>query len=181
MEASILHWIHAHATPTLDSLFVVSHWLGTTPFCVLLVIAAVIVNLLRKQPSLAVLWIVLGLSTFFLQAGLKELVGRARPELWIRIIEQDGLSFPSGHALAGATLYPLLAFNISLAKPRLARVVWPLAIVMAVFVGFGRLYLGVHWVSDVVAGWTLGAIQTAIAIWVYKRNIADNDQAQPAA
>ena len=182
MEASILNWIHSHATPTLDSLFILSHWLGNTPFCTALVITAVIINLLRKQPALAVLWIVLGLSTFFLQAGLKELVERARPELWERIVEQGGHSFPSGHALASATFYPLIAFNISLARPRLARVVWPLAVLMALYVGLGRGYLGVHWPSDILAGWVLGALQTTIAIWVYKRNCAPTQGAptQPA-
>ena len=171
MEESILQWIHSHATPAFDSLFIVSHFLGNTPFCTALVILAVVINLLRKQPALAVLWIVLGLSTFFLQAGLKELVLRARPELWPRLVEQGGYSFPSGHALAGATFYPLIAFNISQLRPQLARIVWPLAIVMTIYVGFGRLYLGVHWFSDVLAGWTLGGIQTAIGIWIYKRNL----------
>ncbi len=181
MEASILNWIHSHATPTLDSLFILSHWLGNTPFCTALVLLAVVINLLRRQPALAVLWIVLGLSTFFLQAGLKELVERARPELWERIVEQGGHSFPSGHALASATFYPLIAFNVSLARPRLARIAWPLAIVMALYVGLGRGYLGVHWPSDVLAGWALGGVQTAIAIWVYKRNRGRPTSAQPAA
>jgi membrane-associated phospholipid phosphatase len=177
MEASISLWIHSHATSTFDSIFVLSHWLGNTPFCTALVIVAVIINLLRRNPGLAVLWIVLGLSTFFLQAGVKELVARVRPELWPRLVEQGGYSFPSGHALAAATFYPLIAFNVARTRPRLARIVWPLAILMAIYVGFGRLYLGVHWFTDVAAGWTLGGVQTAIAIWVYKRNVAGGPDA----
>ncbi len=50
------------------------------------------------------------------------------------------------------------------ARPDQAKTAWGVAILLAFYIGFGRLYLGVHWPTDVIAGWALGAAQTALVI-----------------
>ena len=112
----------------------------------------------------------LGLSTFFLQYGLKLLVDRARPELWPRLLAVGSAAFPSGHALAAATFYPALAWLLSEGRPGGRRVLMGLAVLIALYVGVGRLYLGVHWPTDVLGGWLLGATQTALGLrWLQWR------------
>jgi undecaprenyl-diphosphatase len=169
METRALLAIHAWSSPGLDRLFRLSHELGTLPFCAILVLAAAAWRLRRGETREAWLWIVVGVSTYAVQESLKHLVGRPRPSLWPPLVPQSGFSFPSGHALAAATFYPLLARAWARARPGDEIGAWGIAILLALFIGFGRLYLGVHWPTDVLAGWALGAAQTAATIHLAQR------------
>ena len=168
MEEQILLWIHEQQHPWLDLLFRLSHEFGTGRFCTALVLSCAAWWLWRKRPREAVLWVVLGLSVFLLQLGLKEAFGRVRPALWVGPIKHSTYAFPSGHALAAACLYPLLAHAASLRFPGYKRLGYGLAIAFASYVGLGRLYLGVHWPTDVLAGWSIGAV----LLWLGVRFIA---------
>lgn len=165
MESRILLWIHHFANPTLDSAFRVSHHMGTVQFCAALVVVGMLWQLRRRRPDAALLLLVLGLSTFLLQHGLKLMVDRPRPELWPRLLPASAAAFPSGHALAAATFYPALAWLFSAGHPRRRRVLLAVAVLISFYVGVGRLYLGVHWPTDVFGGWLLGVIQTALGLW----------------
>jgi undecaprenyl-diphosphatase len=170
MEETILLTIHDAASRWLDVVFVFSHHLGTGPFGLVLVLTMVCLWWWRGDRTEARLWATLGLSTYVLQLGLKHLIARPRPELWSGPIHLSSFSMPSGHALAAATLYPLLARSVAKRWPAAAKPAYLAAVVMALYIGFGRLYLGVHWPSDVFAGWLLGAAQTGLMIrWTDKR------------
>ncbi|MGY1743699.1 MULTISPECIES: phosphatase PAP2 family protein [unclassified Blastococcus] len=92
-----------------------------------------------------------------LTSGLKELVGRARPAFDGGGLEYGGLSYPSGHSSGIATL---VTVALVLAWPRLAAGARRLALVagvlLVVLVGLTRMWLGVHFLSDVLGGWALG-------------------------
>jgi undecaprenyl-diphosphatase len=163
-EREVLLFINRHSSPFLDHVFVLSHLMGTLPFCASVVIAAAGWHLRRHQSRPAALWVVLGLSTYALQVTIKAIVDRARPELWDRLVLTGSSSFPSGHAMAGATFYPLLAWSLSHFHPPLKTLWWTLGIALGFYVGFGRLYLGVHWPSDVAAGFAIGAGQTMVGL-----------------
>ena len=164
MESRLLRAIHEHASPGRDVAFVFSNDLGMLYFWAALVLALMLWHLRRDERREAALWVVLGLSTYAIQEGLKILVGRPRPFLWPRLLFVDSASFPSGHALASATFFPLLALDLTRGQSRTRRA-WALgaAALLSLFIGFGRLYLGVHWPSDVVGGWALGVAQVAVA------------------
>jgi undecaprenyl-diphosphatase len=103
-----------------------------------------------------------------LGVALKQIVGRARPVLPDPVSTAPGMSFPSGHAL-GATIGCCLLLLISLRfLPRRSRVA--AVIVAALIVGtvaLARVVLGVHFVSDVLAGITLGMGWVAVTTWAY--------------
>ena len=90
---------------------------------------------------------------------LKSLFARARPEVVPHLIEVHSLSFPSGHALNSAIVYLTLAVLIAreLELRRMRIFVVGAAALLVLLIGFTRLYLGVHFPSDVLAGWMLGA------------------------
>jgi membrane-associated phospholipid phosphatase len=100
-------------------------------------------------------------------ATTKALVTRDRPPLPFAVIAGDGYSFPSGHA-AGTTAIALLSawmltrWLITSWTGRV--VVWTTAIGSAAVIGFSRVYLGVHYVSDVLAGWLLGALWAGVVV-----------------
>ena len=172
MEREFLLRIHAWASPTLDGVFLVSHYLGTAPFCALVVVSMMTYSWRKACKRETLCWLVVGLSTFFLQWGLKIMIGRPRPDLWVGPVHHATFAMPSGHALAAATFCPLLARAAARAYPEYARGVWAAAAVMTVFIGFGRCYLGVHWPSDVLVGWSMGALQAWLAFAWLKREPA---------
>jgi len=88
-------------------------------------------------------------------AGLKHLVGRARPELLPHLAVETSLSFPSGHSSNAAAVFLAIGWVLVREGYR-ARIVWPLAILMVAAVGVSRIVLGVHWPTDVIAGWCVG-------------------------
>lgn len=116
----------------------------------------------RRVPRLAVFVVVTGAGGPLLNATFKALVDRARPVLADPVARADGLSFPSGHAqsavVVGAVL--LLVFLPVLRGPW-RMVSLGVALAWAAAVGFARVGLGVHFVSDVLAGYVLGAAWVA--------------------
>jgi len=108
---------------------------------------------------------VLGLS-------LKVLVGRHRPSLLDPVARAPGFAFPSGHALdsaLGATVFLLVLLPLVRARPGARKLLWLAAIVVPLVTGISRIALGVHWTSDVVAGWLLGVAVPAVTAWAYLR------------
>lgn len=85
--------------------------------------------------------------------GLKALFHRARPETAFAAL---GYSFPSGHAFAAVTLYGMLAYWLARGIPRYRGWIWAAAILLVLLIGFSRIYLGVHYASDVAAGFAAG-------------------------
>jgi undecaprenyl-diphosphatase len=163
METDILLWIHGHATPPLDVAFWFSWLLGTPQLCTALVLLAAARHLARRERREAVAWLALGAAAAVLLELVKAVVARPRPTLWPWLIPTSGYSFPSGHALAGTAFYPLLGW-LALRGRGLGRVGYALGLAVGVFVGVGRLYVGVHWPSDVGAGWAVGAALSLAAV-----------------
>jgi len=94
-----------------------------------------------------------------LGAMLKLLFNRARPDLVPQLVDVHTSSFPSGHAMNSAIVYLTLGALLARAQESRARRVYVLsvAIALTLAVGMSRVYLGVHWPSDVLAGWIVGA------------------------
>ncbi len=166
MESDILLWIHGHASPPLDAAFRFSWLLGAFRLCAPLVLLAVARHLARREKREALAWLAVGGAAAVLPEILKAVVARPRPTLWPWLLPTSGYSFPSGHAVAGTALYPLLGWLATRGRG-LGRAGFGLGLAVGVFVGVGRLYVGVHWPSDVVAGWAIGtALSLAAARWL---------------
>ncbi len=106
-----------------------------------------------------------------LQQGLKAVVGRDRPVWPDPVDSAHYAAFPSGHALTATVVCGLLLWLTHLYGTR--RVLWRTALAVSVVcvvgVGLTRIWLGVHWVSDVVGGWLLGALTVTLAVWSYEK------------
>jgi len=169
MEERILLWIHGFASPVLDRVFLFSNLFGLLPVCATLVTAMVLYHALRKERAEALAWAVVGLVTFVVPELIKYATARPRPKLWETLIHPSSFAFPSGHAVASAAFYPLLAWVLLRRREVAAKVGYGIGALFALFVGFGRLYLGVHWPSDVLVGWVLGFAQSGLAVaWLRK-------------
>ncbi|WP_158625941.1 phosphatase PAP2 family protein [Arsenicitalea aurantiaca] len=109
-------------------------------------------------------------GAFLLSFALKELVGRPRPE-FISIAEVFTPSFPSAHASLSAATFLSVGLLLTRAEPGETkdRYVIGVAIVLTLLVGLSRLYLGLHYPSDILAGWMLGAGWVCLCWWYAER------------
>ncbi|MFB7863022.1 phosphatase PAP2 family protein [Streptomyces sp. NPDC056069] len=134
--------------------------------------AAVLVLWWRRERLLA-LWVaVTTLVAWGLQQGLKAAVGRERPRWPDPVDSAPYAAFPSGHAMAATVTCGLLLWVLALhwrASWRGWGTLAGVAVVSVVGVGWTRVYLGVHWASDVLGGWLLGWCCVAVAIVTYRR------------
>ena len=96
----------------------------------------------------------------------KAVVGRDRPALVDHLVEVASASFPSGHAGNSAIVYFTIALMVMqiVSRPAASWYIFGAAILLVGLIGFSRVYLGVHWPSDVLAGWSAGALW-ALAWW----------------
>jgi membrane-associated phospholipid phosphatase len=143
--------------------------LGGRPIMIWLVVAAVVAMFIRRQPRLAVFLIIAGLGALILDPSLKALVGRLRPVVDVPVAHAPGNSFPSGHALGSFIVYgALLLVFLPTIKPRLRPYVIGLVATLVVLIGMTRIALGVHFVSDVIAGWLLGAAWLGVTLYAFR-------------
>src|SRR5262245_48334341 len=112
------------------------------------------------------------LGGWFLNSALKQLFQRPRPDVVPHLREAMSLSFPSGHALTSAAVYLTLgALSMHIAQRRLTKVYcMSMAMLATALVGGSRLYLGVHYPTDVLAGWLLG-LSWALLCWMIERSL----------
>lgn len=116
---------------------------------------------------------------------LKTLFLRARPDLVQHLVQVDSASFPSGHAMNSAIVYLTLGALLARSlKDRGARVYLLVAsIILTVLIGFSRVYLGVHWPTDVIAGWAVGAAwatMCSLVAQLLQRRAAIEPESTPA-
>lgn len=123
--------------------------------------------LMHKMLRSALLLLVAVVGGALISYGLKLTFARPRPDFVEHMVEVSSASFPSGHSLISAVIYPTLgALLASLSPTRTAKVYYLVtAFLLMLLVGASRMYLGVHYPSDVLGGWALG-LAWALACWV---------------
>jgi undecaprenyl-diphosphatase len=144
--------------------------LGSGSVLVFLTLSVVGYLILLRRYTLALLVVVAVGGGLLLSLPLKAALDRQRPDLVPALTEAHFASFPSGHSMAAAATYLTLGALIARVQPRRRLRIYFLAlsVLVTLLVGVSRVYLGVHWPTDVVAGWTAGAtwaLLCGLAAW----------------
>lgn len=144
--------------------------LGGTPVLILLILAVLGYLLMERKRRAALFVFVATVGAMLLSTALKYAFGRERPDVVPYLTGFSHPSFPSGHAMISAAVYLTLAALLARTQTRRRTRIYILAaaLVITLLIGLTRIYLGVHYPTDVLAGWTAGAAW-AIACWLAAR------------
>ena len=168
IDHEITNWVVDHRTGFGDRIVPLISHLGSTPVLTAVAVAVTVLALMRGRPVEAVMMgggSAVGLG---LMIALKHTFGRQRPPDVTKLVAIDSFSFPSGHSMMSAVVYGLAAFAL---VPVWAWLRGPLAVLwlvpaLVLVIGATRVYLGVHWATDVVAGWLLGTLWVLVCVAV---------------
>ena len=167
-DNAVRAWFVSHQNPTVYKIAYVITWVGSPTVMVLVAIAAGAWFYHRHGRSKAGVLVAAPAAGGLLSGVIKLLYGRARPA-GAAVFNERTFSFPSGHAATSAAVMVTLCYV--LARERI--ISWPTAIVIGgivpLIVGLTRLYLDVHWTTDVVGGWTVGLFVAAMSAALYER------------
>jgi undecaprenyl-diphosphatase len=144
--------------------------LGGTTVLSLMTVLATIYLLLARQRAIAAFMFASIVGGWIASAGLKLGVARPRPDIVPHLVEVHDLSFPSGHAMLSAVTYLTLGALLSRAEKYRSTRIFLLGtgILLTLMIGMSRIYLGVHYPTDVLGGWCAGATWAA-GVWMISR------------
>lgn len=160
-------WIRAHTTAGGDRFFVLFTLLGSPLAMAVVALGGAALIAVRRQWLVFGAWAAAFSGASILSLILKGIIRRPRPTGAGAFLHGDSFSFPSGHALGSLVGYGMLAYVIGASRPGDAIAHRRLAIGAALLVGaigISRLYLGVHYFSDVVGGYAVGLVWLAVCI-----------------
>ena len=169
-DQAIHTWFGHERQPAMTVLLSTATTIGGTAGLGAIVAVVVAILLLLKERASAIFVVVTAVAGALLNLGLKMIFARARPDVASALAIARWYSFPSGHAMGSFITFGALAY-IALRQP------WPwvaksaglaIALTIVVLVGLSRVYLGVHWTSDIAGGWSAGTVWLASAVVAFE-------------
>lgn len=156
MDDKILLYINSFSNKTLDAIMIFITNIAGVVFTISFTIFLVVYYLIKKNKVDASFVGISILGTVILNTILKLIFKRVRPNLWDLLVTEKSYSFPSGHTMLSMAVALVLIFLFWNTKYR--KIVTPLALIFAFLVALSRLYLGVHYPTDVLGGWLISFV-----------------------
>jgi membrane-associated phospholipid phosphatase len=165
LDREITLFVRGLQTPTRDNLALLLTFFGSHLFLIPATVLVALVLRAKGHPTSALLFFSSVAGGFVLNALLKISFQRARPDLWPALVTEHTRSFPSGHAAMSTVFFGGLAAVVfhrtDRLLPRIAAVTLALAAIVTIM--GTRVYLGVHWTTDVLAGFVVGVFWVAVS------------------
>lgn len=166
-ERDVLVWAHGTVSPLLDPIFLWLPFFGTNYTLAPATALAAAFLWYRGQAHVALHLVVVQVGSWILNPALKFLLMRPRPEMFEQRGQHAFPAYPSGHSIAVSSVLFTVAWIIH----RTGHGTWGYWVVGVVFVlnNYSRVYLSVHWPTDVVGGTVVGVIWLGVGIWAFGR------------
>jgi undecaprenyl-diphosphatase len=169
-DRNVISYIQGYETSILTNIMKIFSAIGETqPVVVISILSIFFLYKVLKHRSELILFISVMVGANLIYSTLKQLFHRARPDLH-RLAEASNYSFPSGHATMAFALYGVLTFLLWRHIPtRIGRaIVIIFSAIMIIAIGISRIYLGVHYPSDIIAGYFISAFWLTFAIGFFQ-------------
>ncbi|HVU31421.1 MAG TPA: phosphatase PAP2 family protein [Sphingomicrobium sp.] len=157
LDRSVSLWVHRFDTPFLDKAMKGFSLLGTFDVKTLAVIVVLLWCLRRRDVVAFTGLLGVLLADEALSGTLKSIFERPRPTLFHEVGPLHSFSFPSGHSMAAVAAYGMIGAVVARLVPRARGLAIVGTLIIAFLIGYSRIYLGVHWFTDVLAGYSAGA------------------------
>jgi membrane-associated phospholipid phosphatase len=166
VDTRLADWLHEHASPDLSTFFEAVTRLGNVSTLLVVVLLASAVLWRKGWIAELQLLVLAGVGAEIITVGLKHGFQRDRPFFSDPLATESSYSFPSGHASVSLAVYGTLGFIAArhLGSRRAQFAVLAGTAGLVLLIGFSRLYLGVHFLSDVIAGYSLGIAWVALCV-----------------
>src|SRR6478752_3617117 len=168
IDPIVWQWMVDHRTPAMTTLAIVVTEVGSTVSMTIIALVTIGYLLIKRRRGDAVLVAVVAAGAGLLVRVGKATVGRERPPVEFRLVTETNESFPSGHALASAAIIGVL---LVVFVPMIHSTAWRATaisggVLFVLAIGWSRVYLGVHWATDVLAGWLTGVAWLLLCVTV---------------
>lgn len=157
-DKSWLLWIHQFATPLLDRVFLFITALGNPEIVVIIFVSTIVWLGMKHKYSDGVRFFIICGGALLINSVMKLFFAKPRPELWTRLIAEHSFSFPSGHAVGSMVIYGFVGYLLGKEFESYRGVIYAIASTIIISIGFSRLYLGVHYPTDIIAGYGVGLL-----------------------
>ena len=169
-DQAIHTWFGHERQPAMTVLLDIATTIGGLVGETVIVVVVAVLLLVRKERASAIFVVVTAGTGALLNTGLKMIFARARPDVATALAVARWYSYPSGHAMGSFITFGALAY-LGLRQPwrwSIKSAVLAAALTMVALVGLSRVYLGVHWASDIAGGWSAGTVWLVTAVVAFE-------------
>ena len=155
-DETIRFWVYEQRNPILSAIFIPVTYIGN--WQTITVLAVVLLLIPKARWNMGLPFAIISITSTFIYKEVKSFFQRPRPEMEVRLIPQGGYSFPSGHSMNCIVCFGILIYLIRRYCPnrKVANVLTVLLSLLILGIGTSRVYVGVHFPTDVLGGWSLG-------------------------
>lgn len=156
-DVRLLKFLHKATNPTLLKIMKGISYIGAEKFLIPLMLFIIVFNLIKKNIAESIFLLVNTLGSFTLNSIIKQFFHRTRP-FDFSIVKQGGLSYPSGHAMVVMSMYLAIYYLLTRKEMNKNKRIF-IGIVIGIYIismGISRMYLGVHWPTDIIGGYICG-------------------------
>lgn len=167
-DNSLLLAINSTATPAVNSWIVALTDLGGIYGVPVISVGMALLFFIRNRPGRATKLLVIVGGAVIINLIMKAFFERSRPELWDRLVVEHSFSFPSGHAMVSMALAGGVVYALWRTKYRRLSII--IGLIYVLLIGYSRLYLGVHYPTDVLAGWLVGVAWVILVVVIFDKS-----------
>lgn len=169
LDAAIIEWFYSIRSERLTDIFKGITFFANTKTIIWICIILLLIPKINTRIGIPIA--ATAAVGSFLNRTIKHIVMRPRPEFDLQLIHPGGFSFTSGHSSSSIMMYGLLAWLIRryVTDKKIANILTVILTILWIAIGTSRVYLGVHYPTDVLGGWTLGMIVMLVTITIVEK------------
>lgn len=177
LDSNFFEFLLQLRNPFFTFIFFLFTFLASKEFIILICLILILISLIKKNYLYTTLIIINTVNNVLLNLGLKKIFFRDRPREFF-LLEEEGYSFPSGHTMAATTFYGYFIFLIwQSAMKKKTKIIWTIGLsFLILLIGISRIYLGVHYTTDVLAGYLIGTSYLCMYIHCTKKYLQKNEK-----